>query len=70
MLPHEALRVHTHPDGIRMGVQEMTRFGMGEKEMVRIGELFKECIMDKKSVKEEVNRFRSEYQCVKYCYDD
>ncbi len=70
MLPHEALRVHNHPDGIRMGVQEMTRFGMGEKEMVRIGELFKECIMDKKSVKEEVNRFRSEYQCVKYCYDD
>jgi hypothetical protein len=29
----------------------------------------KECVIDKKSVKEEVNRFRSEYQRVKYSYD-
>lgn len=69
MLPHEPLSAHDHPDGIRIGVQEMTRFGMGEDEMVRIAELIKECIIDKKSVKEEVNRFRSDYQCVKYSYD-
>jgi glycine hydroxymethyltransferase len=69
MLPHETLSAHDHPDGIRIGVQEMTRFGMGEDEMVRIAELIKECIIDKKSVKEEVNRFRSDYQCVKYSYD-
>jgi hypothetical protein len=43
---------------------------MGEDEMVRIAELIKECIIDKKSVKEEVNRFRSDYQCVKYSYDE
>ncbi len=69
MLPHEPLSNHDRPDGIRIGVQEMTRFGMGEEEMLRIAELIKECIIDKKSVKEEVNRFRSEYQCVKYSYD-
>jgi hypothetical protein len=34
-----------------------------------LSELIKECIIDKKSVKEEVNRFRSDYQCVKYSYD-
>jgi glycine hydroxymethyltransferase len=69
MLPHELLSAHDHPEGIRIGVQEMTRFGMQEAEMLRIAELIKECIIDKKPVKEEVNRFRSEYQRVKYSYD-
>jgi glycine hydroxymethyltransferase len=70
MLPHEPLSAHDHPDGIRIGVQEMTRFGMGEEEMVRIAELIKECIIEKRSVKEEVNQFRSEYQEVKYSFDE
>ncbi len=69
MLPHEPLKNHDRPDGIRIGVQEMTRVGMGEEEMGRIAELIKECIKDKKTVKEEVNRFRSEYQDVHYSYD-
>jgi len=70
MLPHEPLSAHDHPEGIRIGVQEMTRLGMGEEEMVRIAELIKECIIEKRSVKEEVNRFRSEYQEVKYSFDE
>ncbi len=69
MLPHEPLRNHDRPEGIRIGVQEMTRFGMGEKAMGRIAELIKECIIDKKPVKEAVNRFRAEYQEIKYSYD-
>ena len=70
MLPHEPLRNHDRPEGIRIGVQEMTHFGMGEQEMDRIAELIKECIIDKKPVKEEVNRFRSNYQTVHYSYDE
>lgn len=69
MLPHEPLKNHDRPDGIRIGVQEMTRIGMGEEEMGRIAELIKECIIEKKTVKEEVNRFRSNYQEVHYSYD-
>lgn len=69
MLPHEPLRNHDRPEGIRIGVQEMTRFGMGETAMGRIAELIKACIIDKKPVKEEVNRFRAEYQDIKYSYD-
>ncbi|CAB1060492.1 Serine hydroxymethyltransferase (tetrahydromethanopterin-dependent) [Olavius sp. associated proteobacterium Delta 1] len=69
MLPHEPLKNHDRPDGIRIGVQEMTRVGMGEQEMGRIAELIKECIVDKKTVIEEVNRFRSKYQEVRYSYD-
>ena len=70
MLPHEPLKNHDRPEGIRIGVQEMTHFGMGEQEMDRIAELIKECIIDKKPVKEEVNRFRSKFQKVHYSYDD
>jgi len=70
MLPHEPLSAHDRPEGIRIGVQEMTRFGMGEEEMVRIAELMKECIIEKRSVKEEVNRLRSEYEEVKYSFDE
>ena len=70
MLPHEPFSAHDHPEGIRIGVQEMTRFGMAEEEMVRIAELIKECIIDKKSVKGEVNRLRSAYQEVRYSFDD
>ena len=62
--------IYPHPEGIRIGVQEMTRFGMGEEEMVRIAELIKECIIENKSVKEEVNRLRSEYQEVKCSFDE
>ncbi|MBN2466531.1 MAG: serine hydroxymethyltransferase [Deltaproteobacteria bacterium] len=69
LLPHEPLRNATHPDGIRIGVQEMTRFGMGKQEMEKIAELMKECVIDKKNVKEEVNRFRSAFQDVKYSFD-
>ena len=69
MLPHEPLKNHDRPDGIRIGVQEMTRVGMGAQEMGRIAELIKECVIDKKSVKEAVNRFRSQYREVHYSYD-
>ncbi len=69
MLPHEPLKNHDRPDGIRIGVQEMTRVGMGEQEMGHIAELIKECIIDKKTVKEEVNRFSSKFQDVHYSYD-
>jgi glycine hydroxymethyltransferase len=70
MLPHEPLSNHDRPEGIRIGVQEMTHFGMGEQEMDCIAELIKECIIDKKLLKEEVNRFRSKFQQVHYCYDE
>jgi glycine hydroxymethyltransferase len=69
MLPHEPLSKHDHPDGIRIGVQEMTRMGMGTDEMQHIAGLIKECIIDNRQVKEEVNRFRADYQEVKYSFD-
>ena len=49
MLPHKPLSNHDRPEGIRIGVQELTHFGMGEPEIDRIAELIKECIIDKKT---------------------
>jgi glycine hydroxymethyltransferase len=69
LLPHEPLSRHGRPDGIRIGVQEMTRFGMGEAEMGRIAELIHECIAGRNAVKEEVHRFRGGFREVRYSFD-
>lgn len=70
MLPHEPLSRHDHPDGIRIGVQEMTRMGMGTAEMEYIARLIKECVVDNKEVRAEVHAFRGKYSDVKYSFDD
>jgi glycine hydroxymethyltransferase len=70
MLPHEPLSSHDRPEGVRLGVQEMTRFGMGVSEMERIAGLIHECIVGRQDVKEEVNRFREQFHEVRYSYDN
>jgi glycine hydroxymethyltransferase len=60
-----------NPSGIRIGVQEMTRFGMKEKEMKKIAYFIKKLVLDKiepKEVKKEVIDFRKKFQKVKYCF--
>ena len=59
-----------NPTGLRIGTQEMTRFGMKEKEMEQIAALMKEAIIDKKSsqtVKRKVVKFRRNFKKIKYC---
>jgi glycine hydroxymethyltransferase len=70
ILPHEPLRNVTNPDGIRIGVQEMTRVGMKEDEMGRIAGLIRECIVEGRQVREEVNRLRADYLKVLYSFDE
>jgi glycine hydroxymethyltransferase len=60
----------TNPAGIRLGVQEMTRFGMKEPEMGMIADLFKKCLMGGKYVGDEVTKFRQDFQTVHYSFDD
>jgi glycine hydroxymethyltransferase len=60
-----------NPSGIRIGVQEMTRFGMKEKEMKKIAYFIKKVVLDKiepKEVKKEVINFRKKFQEIKYCF--
>ncbi|MHA1616257.1 MAG: serine hydroxymethyltransferase [Candidatus Njordarchaeales archaeon] len=57
-----------NPSGIRIGVQELTRWGMKESEMRYIAELFHKVLHENKNVVNEVVEFRKEYREIKYCF--
>jgi glycine hydroxymethyltransferase len=69
LLPTEPLENVINPAGIRLGVQEMTRFGMKEPEMDIIACLFKRCLVDGRYVGNEVTEFRRGFQQVGYSFD-
>jgi glycine hydroxymethyltransferase len=59
-----------NPKGLRIGVQEMTRFGMKEKEMKTIAGFVKIIVIDNEpleKVGKEVIKFRKKFQKMKYC---
>jgi glycine/serine hydroxymethyltransferase len=53
--------------GIRMGVQEMTRFGMREEDFDGLADLVAGIILHNKANKEEVKKFRENFQEMNYC---
>ena len=55
-----------NPTGLRIGVQELTRFGMKEKEMGEVAALIS-AVLEGKKVKEEVIQLRSRFQEIHYC---
>lgn len=65
MLPHD--RDPKNPRGLRIGVQEMTRFGMKESEMEVIADFFSKILIEGQSLKHEVNQFRKKYTRLEYC---
>jgi glycine hydroxymethyltransferase len=69
LLPFEPLERVTNPAGIRLGTQEMTRFGMKEGEMGQIAALIKKCIVDSSPINNEVKELRKGFQKVHYSFD-
>jgi len=65
MLPHD--KDPKSPRGLRIGVQEMTRFGMKESEMEVIADFIFKILIERKSIKDEVNHFRKKYTRLEYC---
>jgi glycine/serine hydroxymethyltransferase len=53
--------------GIRLGVQEMTRFGMAEKDFDVLAGHLAEVVIKNKKVKEKVRRLRQNYLEMKFC---
>jgi len=53
--------------GIRMGVQEMTRFGMRAKDFDRLAGYLAEVVIKNARVKDEVKKFRRDFLEMKYC---
>lgn len=60
----------TASSGLRMGVSEMTRFGLKEKDFEALAPLFAEAVKNSKSVGDEVARFRENFQEMHYCFDE
>ena len=68
----KAGRNYFHPSGMRLGVAELTRLGMGGSEMKQVAEFIKNVVADKKDKKKvaaEVKRFRKKFQKVHYCFE-
>jgi glycine/serine hydroxymethyltransferase len=55
------------PSGIRMGVQEMTRFGMKESDFDRLAGFIADVVLRKKTVASDVAEFRAGFRTMQYC---
>ena len=55
---------------LRMGVQEMTRFGMKEDDFVPLAEYMGEVILKDRPMAKEVSRFRKKFTEMKYCLSE
>ena len=61
------------PSGLRLGVQELTRVGMGVDEMGVVASLYARVLLkgeDPSSVKRDVGALKAEHQTVHYCFEE
>ena len=58
----------TASGALRMGVSEMTRFGMGKEDFQELAQLMSDVIIKQRSVKEEVVAFRKRFLDMQYCF--
>ena len=71
MLPGDTKAMN--PSGLRLGVQELTRVGMGVDEMTDVARFFSRVLInqeDPKHVKKDVKEFKSNYQIIRYCFNE
>jgi glycine hydroxymethyltransferase len=60
------------PSGLRLGVQELTRVGMGPREMEEVASFYARVLLkgeDVKAIKNDVHHLKSDFQHVQYCFD-
>ncbi|MFQ5845034.1 MAG: serine hydroxymethyltransferase, partial [Planctomycetota bacterium] len=69
LLPGEPRKNARNPRGIRLGVQEMTRFGMAEQAMDAIAALIHDCLVGGKAVAAECRRLRAAHPKIGYGFD-
>ena len=58
----------TASGSLRMGVQEMTRFGMQPNDFKQLAQFFKDILLEGKEVKAEVASFRKNFLEMQYCF--
>jgi glycine hydroxymethyltransferase len=69
VLPGREGQTPLKPSGIRIGVQEMTRFGMAEPEMDLIAGLIEASVVRNKNVEAECRKLREAHPEIQYGYD-
>ncbi|MCD6323709.1 MAG: serine hydroxymethyltransferase [Desulfurococcales archaeon] len=72
LLPWDPPEAVKDPSGLRIGTQEMTRFGMKEDDFRELAKLIREVLIDGKDpgeVRKKVVEFRRNFIEVKYGYD-
>jgi aminomethyltransferase len=52
---------------LRMGVQEMTRFGMEEDDFAQLAEYMSQIILHDRSMAKEISQFRKKFMEMRYC---
>jgi aminomethyltransferase len=58
----------TASGSLRMGVSEMTRFGMGPGDFGELAELIRDVIANESNVKPRITEFRKRFSEMKYCF--
>ena len=70
MLPGDTKAMQ--PSGLRLGVPELTRVGMGTDEMTDVAQFFARALIknqDSSKIRLDVKSFKSNFQTVKYCFE-
>ena len=70
MLPGDTKAMQ--PSGLRLGVPELTRVGMGTDEMTDVARFFARALIknqDTSKIKSDVKKYKSNFQNVKYCFE-
>ena len=71
MLPGDT-KAMSGPSGLRLGVPELTRVGMGVQEMTEIARYVSRALKSEEnhsSIKSDISEFKSEFQTVSYCFE-
>lgn len=58
----------TASGALRMGVSEMTRFGMEAEDFAELADLIHDCVVNGAAVKDKVAQLRSRFQEMQYCF--
>ena len=61
------------PSGLRLGVQELTRVGMGRLEMEEVARLYARVLIhgeDPSKVKNDVKDLKSNFHVIRYCFNE
>jgi glycine/serine hydroxymethyltransferase len=60
----------TASSALRLGVSEMTRFGMKEKDFESLAALLADAVLNGRNVGDEVSMLRENFQTMHYCFDN